>query len=141
VESICKLCKSQDLKVFWLSFFKAQLSCSADEFINALREYSEMGLAQDYFKSKYSSYENFMVENDFSVGLKTHSPIIDSIVQGLSESLKFNLGQNQMRMSEGPRQPLDIINETIIEVDYVLTPNPEEKFLKKVGALGNIHLA
>ncbi len=41
-QSICKTLKSQEARVFWLSFFKAQLSASADEFIGALREYCIM---------------------------------------------------------------------------------------------------
>jgi hypothetical protein len=40
---ICKmLSKSIDAQLFWLSFFKSQLSCSSDEFIEAVRQFAEM---------------------------------------------------------------------------------------------------
>jgi len=40
---ICKLLsQSVDAQIFWLAFFKSQLSCSADEFMDAIRQLSEM---------------------------------------------------------------------------------------------------
>mmetsp|Transcript_3624 Transcript_3624/g.2680 ORF Transcript_3624/g.2680 Transcript_3624/m.2680 type:complete len:125 (+) Transcript_3624:569-943(+) len=95
VETICKLCKSMDFKVFWLSFFKAQLSCSADEFVNALREYAEMGQAQQYFANKFATnYEDFMLEHNFSVSLKDLAPYLESMVMDLTMQLKFNVGHH-----------------------------------------------
>lgn len=45
VESICKLAKSHETAVFWLSYFKSQLGCTSDELISALIEVCEMGLS------------------------------------------------------------------------------------------------
>jgi hypothetical protein len=56
---------SHETRVFWLTFFKAQLSCTSDEFINALREFSEMSLSAEVFKAKYPEYEEFMIDSNF----------------------------------------------------------------------------
>ena len=69
-QAICKALKSQEARVFWLSFFKAQLSASADEFIGALREYCIMNQIKEHFDARYeSTYKLFMLRNNFSVSL------------------------------------------------------------------------
>jgi hypothetical protein len=50
VETICKNLKSREARVFWLSFFKSQLSSSADEFITAIKELCEMNLIPNFFR-------------------------------------------------------------------------------------------
>ena len=49
VISICEMAKSFESKVFWLTYFKPQLSCTSDEFVNALREVCEMSLVPEFF--------------------------------------------------------------------------------------------
>ena len=44
VHTICTKLKSKPAQVFWLSFFKSQLSCSSDEFFTAIKEMYEMNL-------------------------------------------------------------------------------------------------
>lgn len=79
--SVCKALKSQESRVFWLSFFKAQLSASADEFIGALREYCIMNHVKEHFDARYeSTYKLFMLKNNFSVSLLHHSREIEQFI-------------------------------------------------------------
>ena len=51
---ICKiLAQSEDAQLFWLSFFKPQLSCSADEFFEAVRQFAEINGISGYHASNY----------------------------------------------------------------------------------------
>ena len=49
VSQICSKLKSRNTQVFWLSFFKSQLSCSADEFFTAIKELSEINLIPSFY--------------------------------------------------------------------------------------------
>ena len=49
---ISLLSKSVDAQIFWLSFFKSQLSCPGDEFLEALRQMSEMLGGTEFFAGK-----------------------------------------------------------------------------------------
>ena len=73
--------KSQEARVFWLSFFKAQLSASADEFVGALREFCIINQVKEHFDARYeSTYKLFMLRNNFSVSLAQHSGEIESFI-------------------------------------------------------------
>lgn len=52
VRDICACLKSKDAQVFWLSFFKPQKACSADEFFEAIRQLCEINKIQEYYTSK-----------------------------------------------------------------------------------------
>jgi len=56
---ICELLKNDvDAQIFWLSYFKPQLSCSADEFCEAIRQVAEINNIQPgYYASKYEEFE------------------------------------------------------------------------------------
>jgi hypothetical protein len=60
---ICELLKDNvDAQLFWLSFFKPQLSCSADEFLEAVRSAAEINNIQPgWYASKYAEFEDIMV--------------------------------------------------------------------------------
>ena len=49
---ICSaLSGSENAQLFWLSFFKPQLSCSADEFFEGVRQLAELSDMPTYFAS------------------------------------------------------------------------------------------
>jgi hypothetical protein len=50
VQTICTaLSSSIDAKAFWLTFFKSQTACPADEFFQALKEVCAMNLIPEFF--------------------------------------------------------------------------------------------
>ena len=96
VNSIMALAPSKEVRVFWLSFFKAQLSCTSDEFVNALREVNEMACSSSVFQATYPKYEEFMVVSDFSISLKDHAAKIEELVKDCVHEGKYNVLQNQI---------------------------------------------
>ena len=61
-ESICKYLRSQESRVFWLSYFKSQLAVSADEFICSLKEYCVMNHISEHFEARIESeYRKLML--------------------------------------------------------------------------------
>jgi hypothetical protein len=52
---------SLDAQVFWLSFFKPQKACSADEFFEAIRQLCEINKMQDYWLQNEAKFEQEMV--------------------------------------------------------------------------------
>jgi hypothetical protein len=52
--------QSVDSQVFWLSFFKPQKSCSADEFFEVVRQLCEVNKIRSFWKKKESEYEQIM---------------------------------------------------------------------------------
>lgn len=61
-EEICaKLGDSVDAQVFWLTFFKPQKACAADEFIESLRQLTEINKIQGYAAANMINWQQFMI--------------------------------------------------------------------------------
>ena len=108
VHTVCKaLSHSPDAQVFWLSFFKSQLSVSADEFISALRELCLFNSIPEYFEAHYAAYKKFMVECDFSVSLALHADrlthFISAITQHAADTHHCHALTAQLRLKNAPR--------------------------------------
>ena len=79
--SICRALKSREARVFWLSFFKAQLAASGDEFIGAIRDYCIMNQIPEHFAAQFESkYKLFMLRTNFAVSLAQDAEEIESII-------------------------------------------------------------
>ena len=52
-ERIIELLPDVDAQIFWLSYFKPQLSAPGDEVIEAIRELAEMLGLGEYFAQQY----------------------------------------------------------------------------------------
>jgi len=79
--NICRALKSREARVFWLSFFKAQLAASGDEFIGAIRDYCIMNQIPEHFAAQFESkYKLFMLRTDFAVSLSQDAQEIESII-------------------------------------------------------------
>lgn len=61
---------SPDALVFWLTFFKPQLSCTADEFLEAIRQLCEINKARDFWVMNAAEYEMLMHETQFIISLE-----------------------------------------------------------------------
>jgi hypothetical protein len=77
-QNICRALKSSEARVFWLSFFKAQLAASADEFVAAIRDFCIMNYIPEHFSAHYeSSYKPLMLKNNFVVSLHQNASEIE----------------------------------------------------------------
>ena len=54
-KSICRALKSQEARIFWLSYFKSQLAVSTDEFFGALKEYCVLNHIPEHFEAHFES--------------------------------------------------------------------------------------
>ena len=88
INSIIKATPNDHLfRLVWLSFFKAQTGCGSDEFVNALRELSEMmsidgaSSSRDYFNFKLlPRLEEFMLKTNFVISIKEHRELATSFI-------------------------------------------------------------
>lgn len=135
---ICKaLDRSVDAQVFWLSFFKPQLSCSADEFFEAIRQLAEMCNLPGYFAAHIQQFENDMAACKYVVSVELHPQMICDTVDKLIHSTMTNVLQNMLKTYAG---------DTIPESSYVDVNDLNARFPAvkgnyfSDGVLGNMRL-
>lgn len=88
---ICEHLKaSVNAQIFWLSFFKPQLSCSADEFFEGIRQLAELSNQSGYFAARIAAFESVMVECRYVISVEEHAPTICKIVDELLFSARIN---------------------------------------------------
>jgi len=129
---ICKiLADSVDAQIFWLAFFKPQLSCPADEFIEAIRQLAEMNAMGYYFHAKYEELGSLMAVCDFVVSIEENAEMVIKVVQDFVDEAMKVQGYCPLRdqfkvcsMSDSATQFLDFEALT----DYTVTLNPDEQF-------------
>ena len=79
---ICKiLAESVDAQIFWLSFFKPQLSCPADEFVEAIRQLAEINGMGHYYYYRYKDLNTVMAACDFVVSLEENADIVIKLIR------------------------------------------------------------
>ena len=54
---ITKALDNTDAIVFWMTFFKPQKACAADEFFEGFRQLCEINKIQDYFLSRQQEFD------------------------------------------------------------------------------------
>jgi len=78
---ICNALESNvDAQVFWLSFFKPQKACAADEFFEAVRQLCEINKLQDYWTAKEQEFEDIMVQQNYVIGIDNQADLVAQIV-------------------------------------------------------------
>ena len=85
--------KSVASQIFWLSYFKPQLSCPGDEFVEAMRQVAEISGVSPYFYSKIRELEMFIASdvNNYIVNLEENSDWVITQIEGLmAECQKVN---------------------------------------------------
>jgi hypothetical protein len=116
VLTICSaLAPSIDAKAFWLTFFKSQTACPADEFFQALKEVCAMNLIPEFFESNWPRYKQLMFERDFIIDLRKDSAsiirFVSEVVDFSRECMPFCFLTNSIRIREGPRNATDFFDE------------------------------
>lgn len=99
---ICKhLSKSVHAQIFWLSFFKPQMSCSADEFFEAIRELAEMQDMPGFYARKHKDYEHTMDELKYVVSVENNADVICKLIDEVMANSKHNCLQHQYKLYSG----------------------------------------
>jgi hypothetical protein len=84
--------KSLDAQVFWLSFFKPQKACSADEFFEAIRQLCEINKMQNYWCQNEASFEQCMISMNHVISIENNADLIVETVLNFVEEAKKNNG-------------------------------------------------
>ena len=102
VQTIISTLKSDDAKVFWLSFFKPQTACTADEFFNAIKEASEMNFVPEFFDANFTEYKKFINQTDYAISIAKHSGFIEDYIEDFvkiaKEKVGFSILTDQVRL-------------------------------------------
>lgn len=83
---------SDDAQIFWLSFFKPQLSCSADEFFEAVRQLYEMANLPGQFASQFKTFEAQMSSSSFVISVEKDSALINETIAEMVNRLSSGKG-------------------------------------------------
>jgi len=97
---------SVDAQLFWLSYFKPQLSCSADEFFQAIKELAEINNLQPSFvASQYRQFDSFISECKYVVSVQEHASMIQQVVDNvIAETAKkgsINSLRHHLKLYQG----------------------------------------
>jgi hypothetical protein len=91
---------------FWLSFFKSQMACSSDEFIEALRQLAEINGVPGFYAGRMASINAMMAESNYVIGVETHASLICLEVAALIEETQRLESHNaltcQYKLYDGP---------------------------------------
>jgi len=79
-------------QVFWLTFFKTQLSCAADEFFEHIRQLCEINHLQGYWDSVVENYEQIMTSNFYVIGIDQDAKRIIQVVEDFCKEAKAKKG-------------------------------------------------
>jgi len=85
-----------DAQLFWLSFFKPQLSCSADEFFEAVRELAEMSNLPGFFPRHIKEYEAMMGDCHYVISTENQAKLIIQIVESITSAASNNVLRHQL---------------------------------------------
>jgi hypothetical protein len=95
---ICKtLSNSEDAQLFWLAFFKPQLTCAADEFFEAIRQLAEINGINDYYALKYKEFDILMEECQYVISVTENADIICQVVDTLINDIMKRVGVSALR--------------------------------------------
>lgn len=95
---ICSiLSQSEDAQLFWLAYFKPQLTCAADEFFEAIRQLAEMSGLNDYYANNYKEFDLLMEECHYVISVQENTDTICKIVGNLISEIESKVGCNTLR--------------------------------------------
>lgn len=107
---ICSImANSEDAQIFWLSYFKPQMTCAADEFFEAVRQLAEMSGLPDYYANHYEEFDMLMADCKYVMSVTDNHEIILKVVGDLINEIQSRVGINTLRhqykLYKGPFTP------------------------------------
>ena len=95
---ICSImANSEDAQIFWLSYFKPQMTCAADEFFEAVRQLAEMSGLPDYYANHYEEFDMLMADCKYVMSVTENHEIISKVVGDLVNEIQSRVGINTLR--------------------------------------------
>lgn len=70
-----------EAQVFWLSFFKPQMACAADDFFDAIRQLCEINSMRKHWIDECHTYELIMADKMYVMDLEKDGEVIKQIIQ------------------------------------------------------------
>ena len=144
---ICNiLADSVDAQIFWLAFFKPQLSCPADEFVEAIRQLAEINDMGYYFYYKYKDLQTVMAACEFVISLEEHADIVIKVISEFVDEATHIRGVSPLS-SQLKYENIDECGLQFVQIGYmgdlVVTRLPEKlfyQFKNDQSKLGKIRL-
>ena len=134
-----------DSQVFWLSFFKPQKACAADEFFEAVRQVCEINKIQHFWTAQLPTYQNVMAVKNYVISIDTDQDVIyDTINQLVTEAMNQNgycSLQHQLRMYQTQFEGTSFCSQDSLGAAFVIDNNPRMEYFKAEPVpLGNLNL-
>lgn len=77
---ICHALPYESARAFWLSYFKCQSACPADDFFAAIREVCQINRMPELYEKFLPEFEAHAVKCDFVFSLEHHYELICRMV-------------------------------------------------------------
>jgi hypothetical protein len=142
-EDICKGLSNPVAQVFWLSFFKPQKACAADEFFEAIRQVCEMNKVQAYWEKKHSYFVQVMQENDQVISIEKDSALVSKIIQDLFafclDQTGYSVLQHQLKLYQTEFEGSNYVDPSSADL-YSIDKNPKFEYFKSDPVLGKLAL-
>ena len=133
-----------DAQVFWLTFFKPQKACSADEFFEAVRQLCEINKMQNYWSQNEAKFEQTMVEVNHVISIETSAELIISTVSNFVEEAMNQAGycslMHQLKLYQTQFEGTIFADSGSLGAQYVYDTNPRMEYYKADAILGNLSL-
>jgi hypothetical protein len=117
-----------DAQLFWLAFFKPQLTCSADEFFEAIRQLAEINGLPQYYAQNYKEFDQLMEECKYVISVEDHSEQICKVVKNLIDATIEQGGKNALRFQyktyKGPFSGSEWADEKTLAQSFVIDQVP-----------------
>ena len=141
---ITKKLEDTDAIVFWLTFFKAQKACAADEFFESIRQLCEINKIQDFFKSRQQEFERIMSDNAFVISIEEHQFLITQVIgQFVSEALNtsgYCTLRHQLKLYQNQFEGTIYADQRTIGNQYTYDVNPRMEYFKNDEIMGELTL-
>lgn len=135
---------SVDAQVFWLSFFKPQKACAADEFFEAIRQLCEVNKIQDFWTAQEASYELIMHQTNHVISIDESPEIIEKVVSDFVNEALNQVGycslQHQLKLYQTNFEGTIYADQNSLGAAYVYDTNPRLEYFKNDEVLGNLSL-
>jgi hypothetical protein len=129
----------ENARQFWLSFFKSQMACSADEFMEALRQLSEMNGVSGFYAGRQGAIQELMAGCSYVIGVETHAELICKEVGALLAETTRLEGHNalacQYKLYDGQYAGSQYADHQMLSSLYTLNNDPATVFSEFAGGL------
>jgi predicted component of type VI protein secretion system len=140
---ICVALPDLHAQVFWLSFFKPQRACAADEFFEAVRQVCEMNKMRSYWEGKEREFQEHMRESDYVISIDSHADTITRVINDLVVEALNRCGycvlEHQLKFYQAEFEGTAHCDAQALGA-YSYDTNPHMEYFKNDPVLGKLAL-